>query len=195
VLFNTLVLGPAVTFLISPAWDAMFKVWGFSSAAERLVAYPSLWEFALSMPVYLIVEEIGFYYTHRAAHHPWLYGPIHKLHHTYKAPVAYTAVYAHPIEHMVCNIAPVVAGPVLMGSHPVTAAVWIVLALIYTTNSHCGYFLQPHPSPEGHDWHHEKTSEMFGVLGILDSWHGTDTKFQAEMARRDELQARRAKDE
>ena len=189
-LLNTLVLGPAVSFAIAPLWDVAFQAWGYSSVAERLSQYPTLLEFMLSMPVYLIVEEIGFYYTHRAAHHPLLYGPIHKLHHSYKAPVAYTAVYAHPLEHIICNISPVVAGPVLLGSHPVTASVWIVLALIYTTNSHCGYFLQPHPSPEGHDWHHEKTNEMFGVLGLLDALHQTDTRFQQEMARRDTVEAK-----
>jgi len=137
------------------------------------------------MVAFLLVEEIGFYYGHRLAHHPSIYGAVHKIHHTYFSPVAYSAVYAHPLEHIIVNVAPVVAGPILTAAHPATAAAWVVLALIYTTNSHCGYFLAPYGSPEGHDWHHAHPDENFGVLGVLDSLHGTDNKFVAEMARRD----------
>ena len=31
--------------------------------------------------------------------------------------------------------------------------------------------------PRGHDWHHEKFHEVFGVLGVLDRLHGTSTEF------------------
>lgn len=142
-----------------------------------------------SMVIFLLVEEVGFYYGHRLAHHPSLYSWVHKPHHTYTAPVAYAAVYAHPLEHIVVNVAPVIAGPVLLASHPATAAAWICLALIYTTNSHCGYFLVPYVSPEGHDWHHEVFNENYGVLGILDSLHGTDTRYKEAMRRRDKAAA------
>jgi sterol desaturase/sphingolipid hydroxylase (fatty acid hydroxylase superfamily) len=33
------------------------------------------------------------------------------------------------------------------------------------------------PLPDFHDWHHEKFTECFGVLGLLDGAYGTCTKF------------------
>jgi sterol desaturase/sphingolipid hydroxylase (fatty acid hydroxylase superfamily) len=33
------------------------------------------------------------------------------------------------------------------------------------------------PSPDMHDWHHETFNENFGVLGVLDTIHCTNTKF------------------
>lgn len=189
VLLNTLVVGPMLTFAAVPAWNYTWGLRGFSSEEERLSTYPTSLELLLSLVVFLLVEEVGFYYSHRLAHHKWLYGWIHKIHHEYKAPVAYTAVYAHPLEHLLVNVAPVIAGPALLGSHPTTATTWIVLALLYTTNSHCGYFFSPYGSPEGHDWHHEKFDEFFGVLGLLDSLHGTDKRYREEQARRNAVQS------
>lgn len=52
------------------------------------------------------------------------------------------------------NMLPVVLGPILMGSHLSSIAVWFSLALICTTVSHCGYHLPFLPSPEFHDYHH-----------------------------------------
>lgn len=188
VLFNTLVLGPALTFAAVPAWRACWGWFGWTSEEARLEQLPTLPGFLASLVFFLAVEEVGFYYTHLLAHHKVLYPYIHKIHHQYTAPVAYCAVYAHPLEHIVVNVAPVVAGPVLLGSHPVTAAAWIVMALVYTTNSHCGWFLLPYGSPEGHDWHHSHFNEVYGVVGVLDWLHGTDAKYTEEMHRRDEAQ-------
>ena len=188
VLLNTFIVGPMITFVAIPVWDKLWGVWGYESAEQRLAAYPTSAEFILSMVAFLLIEEVGFYYSHRLAHHKSLYGWIHKIHHEYKAPIAYAAVYAHPIEHIIVNVAPVVAGPVLMGSHPCTATAWVILALIYTTNSHCGYFFLPYGSPEGHDWHHEKFDEIYGVIGLLDWFHGTDTRYREEQKRRDAAQ-------
>lgn len=51
----------------------------------------------------LIIEEFGFYYTHRLLHHPYLYKHIHKIHHEWTAPIGIVGIYAHPIEHCVCS--------------------------------------------------------------------------------------------
>lgn len=41
---------------------------------------------------------------------PILYQWIHKRHHQFTAPSSFSAIYAHPIEHLVGNILPVLAG-------------------------------------------------------------------------------------
>ncbi|KAG7261668.1 hypothetical protein CRUP_010874 [Coryphaenoides rupestris] len=125
-----------------------------------------------------IVEEVMFYYSHRLFHHPALYKHVHKQHHEWTAPIGVVSIYAHPLEHMLSNMLPAVLGPVLLGSHLATTSLWYCLALISTTVSHCGYHLPFLPSPEFHDFHHLKFNQCFGVLGVLDRLHGTDSKFR-----------------
>lgn len=106
------------------------------------------------------------------------------------------------------NMMPAVAGPMILGSHVTTTSLWYSLALISTTISHCGYHLPFLPSPEFHDFHHLKSAVLqmrfshfcfkwsvldccpyrpppwsrfnncFGVMGVLDRLHGTDSKFR-----------------
>lgn len=92
----------------------------------------------------------------RLLHHPFLYKPIHKMHHEWIAPVGITSVYCHPVEHVLANLCPVMAGPLIMGSHLSTAWLWYALATVITTINHSGYHLPFLPSPEAHDFHHSK---------------------------------------
>jgi methylsterol monooxygenase len=41
-------------------------------------------------------------------------GRIHKQHHDFKQPFGIASVYAHPIEHVLSNLLPVLAGPAVM---------------------------------------------------------------------------------
>eukprot|EP00735_Rhodelphis_limneticus_P003956 TRINITY_DN1549_c0_g1::TRINITY_DN1549_c0_g1_i1::g.28148::m.28148 TRINITY_DN1549_c0_g1::TRINITY_DN1549_c0_g1_i1::g.28148 ORF type:complete len:319 (+),score=38.93,sp/Q9GKT2/FXDC2_MACFA/44.24/1e-83,FA_hydroxylase/PF04116.8/5.1e+02,FA_hydroxylase/PF04116.8/9.7e-17,FA_hydroxylase/PF04116.8/1.5e+04 TRINITY_DN1549_c0_g1_i1:64-957(+) len=134
---------------------------------------PSLFEVAYNFAGFLLVEEIGFYYSHRLFHAPFFYKRIHKIHHEWQAPISITAIYAHPLEHFIANLAPVFMGPLVMGSHMSVAWLWYTIAVMNTLNSHSGYHFPGFPSPEYHDYHHLKFNTNYGVLGILDSFHGT----------------------
>lgn len=101
-------------------------------------------------------DKVIFTLQCRLLHHPRLYKHIHKIHHEWTAPISITAVYAHPIEHLISNIIPVLMGPLIMGSHIATSWLWFSLAICTTLVSHCGYHLPLLPSPEAHDWHHQK---------------------------------------
>lgn len=129
--------------------------------------------------VFILVEEVGFYYSHRLVHHPRIYKHVHKIHHEWTAPIGIIALYAHPFEHLFSNLAPPGLGPVLMGSHLSTTWLWYALALVSTTISHSGYHFPFLPSPEAHDFHHLKFNQNYGVLGLLDRLHGTDNLFRA----------------
>ncbi|XP_074528607.1 fatty acid hydroxylase domain-containing protein 2 [Halichoeres trimaculatus] len=132
----------------------------------------------MELAFFSILEEIMFYYSHRLFHHPSLYKHFHKQHHEWTAPIGIVSTYAHPLEHVISNMLPVVMGPIILGSHVSTTSMWYCLALFSTTISHCGYHLPFLPSPEFHDFHHLRFNQCFGVFGVLDRLHGTDTKFR-----------------
>eukprot|EP00112_Aurelia_sp_Birch-Aquarium-sp1_P004462 Seg1507.11 transcript_id=Seg1507.11/GoldUCD/mRNA.D3Y31 product="Fatty acid hydroxylase domain-containing protein 2" protein_id=Seg1507.11/GoldUCD/D3Y31 len=170
-LFNQFVVGSFFTVICYP----LFKWRGVGVTPEEL---PTFQWVLLEIAVFTLVEEFGFYYSHRLAHHPRLYKHIHKIHHEWTAPISIVAIYAHPLEHVLSNLTPIALGPFLMGSHVATTWLWFALALMSTNISHSGYHFPFLPSPEAHDFHHLKFTNNFGVLGVLDRFHGTDDMFR-----------------
>nr|UYO77164.1 fatty acid hydroxylase domain-containing protein 2 like A [Penaeus japonicus] len=170
VTFNQLVAGTAFSGL--SYYVMCFR--GF----DQSPLLPTFHWVLFELMVCILVEEVGFYYTHRLFHHRLLYKHFHKWHHEWQSPVSVTALYTHPLEHIISNMAPVILGLIILGSHPATVWLWCGLANLSTINAHCGYHLPFFPSPEAHDYHHLKFNQCYGVLGILDRLHGTDEKFR-----------------
>ena len=96
------------------------------------------------------------FYIFRLFHNRFLYKRFHKRHHEWQAPIAVTAIYAHPLEHAGSNLLPPFLGPLILGSHIATSWLWFSLAILSTLNAHSGYHLPFFPSPEAHDFHHLK---------------------------------------
>lgn len=160
-------------------WGGFYaaKARGGGAFADKL---PSFQSAVAQLVVFAIVEEIGFFYTHYAAHCvPFLYKHIHKRHHEWQASVGVVALYAHPLEFIFSNLLPVGLGPLICDSHLLVTWVWFVLGIITTVNTHSGYHFPGMPSPEAHDFHHLTFNNCYGVLGVLDFLHGTDRKFYA----------------
>lgn len=170
VLINQFLVGVPLTVLSYRAMTSR----GFAPI-RQLPSFPSV---LLDLFVFIIVEEIGFYYSHRLLHHRLVYKWIHKKHHEWTSPVAVTAIYCHPIEHIFSNLLPPFLGVYIMQSHIATAWLWFTMAICNTLSAHSGYHFPFFPSPESHDFHHLKFNYCFGVLGILDRLHGTDSLFR-----------------
>jgi len=71
---------------------------------------PSLFVGIIHFLFCMLLREVTFYYSHRLLHHPILYKWIHKKHHNWISPVAISAAYCHPIEHVVSNVLPIALG-------------------------------------------------------------------------------------
>ncbi|XP_076316041.1 fatty acid hydroxylase domain-containing protein 2-like isoform X2 [Tachypleus tridentatus] len=170
VLVNQIIMG--IPFLIIGHYFMNLR--GYSTGKEL----PTFQWVLLELSVFILVEEVAFYYSHRVLHHPRFYKYIHKQHHEWAAPIAITAIYCHPLEHIFSNVLPPFLGVLFMGSHTATCWLWFTIAILSTLNAHSGYHFPFFPSPEAHDFHHLKFNQNYGVLGVLDRFHGTDTLFR-----------------
>lgn len=147
--------------------------------------FPTFGIIIRDMIMFVLVEEIGFFYGHMLMHSSYFYARFHKMHHEFTAPICCACIYAHPLEHVLCNLSPLVAGPLIMKSHIIVYWLWLTIAVFSTIVSHSGYHFMFLPSSEKHDFHHLKFNTNYGVLGVLDWLHGTDEIFQntSELAR------------
>ena len=123
-----------------------------------------------SFGTYIVVAELWFYSWHRLMHkYDFLYNNFHKMHHTITAPTAVTAIYAHPVEHVILNFPTLSLGPFLCQSHYSLWCLWSLSSTIATCHAHSGWHLPFWGSPEVHDFHHSYGTENFGIAtGILD---------------------------
>ncbi|CEL93013.1 unnamed protein product [Vitrella brassicaformis CCMP3155] len=165
-----------------PVLCVYFPLWRLRGCRVRL-PFPSSVSVLRDLTVFSMFEELLFYWTHRLLHHPRLYRHIHKQHHEYSAPEGICAEYAHPVEHVLNNLLPILAGPLVAGTHGFTLALWIVFAIFTTVHTHSGLSLTGFPCASHHDYHHRSLCGCYGVLGVLDWLHGTDKGYKREIAR------------
>jgi sterol desaturase/sphingolipid hydroxylase (fatty acid hydroxylase superfamily) len=136
--------------------------------------WPVFWMIVLQVLAFMFIEDFLFYWAHRMFHRPTLYKRIHKTHHEFVTPTAIAALHAHPLEFIVANSLPVMAGPFLlcalgMPVHIGTLWIWLCIRMLETLDGHSGYdfrFWFPHKLIYGagakpHDEHHAKFNGNF----------------------------------
>ena len=123
---------------------------------------PTVGRLVVDLVAFNLLREASLYYIHRGFHHPAVYQYVHKVHHQWQTPVALTAIYCDPVEHLGQNLFPVLLGPAVMGSHNLVAYLWIGYVIFESVYLHCGYQLPGCPiSPVFHDFHHLKYVFVF----------------------------------
>ncbi|XP_072018717.1 fatty acid hydroxylase domain-containing protein 2-like [Amphiura filiformis] len=138
---------------------------------------PTVQVFLRDLICVILCYEFVFYYTHRLIHHRRIFKYFHKRHHEWTAPVALSAMYAHPLEFFFSNII-VLMGPLITGCHTTVTFAWAVILPLEVLFSHSGYHLPFCLPPEFHDYHHIKVVNNYGIIGIMDYLHGTDRLFR-----------------
>jgi fatty acid hydroxylase domain-containing protein 2 len=122
---------------------------------------------------FVLVEELLFYTFHRALHWQPLFRRFHRVHHEFHESIGIATHYVHPVEHWVGNLTPIFAGPILLGSHPVTMMLWVLLAVTNAIVTHSGYSLPWLAWSIEHDFHHWNIRGSYGAVGLLDNVLGT----------------------
>jgi sterol desaturase/sphingolipid hydroxylase (fatty acid hydroxylase superfamily) len=103
--------------------------------------------------------------------------------------------YAHPVEYMLGNCCPAGLGPKLLDyrCHVVTYCLWMALRVIETVDGHSGYDFPWSPfrilpfsaGAAYHDYHHyENIGNYCSFFNIWDTVFGTNTKYYADMAKK-----------
>lgn len=147
---------------------------------------PSWHVIALQIAYFFLIEDYLNYWLHRLLHQPFLYRHIHSVHHTYDAPFAIVAAYAHPAEVVILAI-PTFAGPLLIGPHLYTLMVWQVVRNYEAIDIHSGYelpigiksLLPAYAGTAHHDYHHYMHSGNFAsVFTWCDRLYGTHLGYE-----------------
>ncbi len=129
------------------------------------------------------IQSILFYFIHRLFHtNRFLYTNFHLLHHQHRTTWPHQAVDCTILEHLLCNLVPLFAGPWLIGMNVQILRVWGVVATCNTVWSHSGGARKAsNIKPTSHDIHHSHVRYNFGVGTSLDKLFGTYKEVDQEV--------------
>ena len=149
---------------------------GYTKIYVNTAEYGVLW-FGASFIVLFFYIELWAYVSHRVWHHEWLYRYLHKVHHRYQPPTAFSAIAIHPIEFAI----DVIGGQGIfwvVPIHPIVASVVCLYTAYHMIESHSGVKRTPiwpwQPTSKYHDDHHRYFHCNFGQhIMLFDQIGGT----------------------
>lgn len=172
--------------LVLPLILLTHPVYELLGTDHRVETLPTTSAMILQICFYFFVEDIVFYWVHRALHQPWLYRHVHSIHHEHAAPFGIAAEYAHPIEVVVLGTATFM-GPFLAPPHLLTLLAWLAFRCMQTVECHSGFdfpwslnrWFPLYGGADFHDHHHRIHSGNYSSTFIwADKLFGTDRAYQ-----------------
>jgi Delta7-sterol 5-desaturase len=90
----------------------------------------------------LLIMDLAMYVLHRAAHHPWIFPHLHRLHHEYDRPRPLTLFILNPVENLSFGVLWLVVIALYQPSW-LGMSVYLVLNVLFGTIGHLG--VEPFP--------------------------------------------------
>ncbi len=139
---------------------------------ERGLAYA-----AFATVFYFLLTDAGLYWAHRTFHRPLLFRYIHRYHHRYTAPNAFTAMAMHPLElatYQSVMLLPLFVLPVHVAGLVAVLVYQNYVALVDHSGIDLHSWLPWQPPTRFHDDHHVHFHVNYGQnMGVWDRIFGT----------------------
>ncbi|MDX1905436.1 MAG: sterol desaturase family protein [Bacteroidia bacterium] len=141
----------------------------------------------LSFVIALLLNDTFFYWSHRAMHHPRLYGFFHRVHHESTDPSPLTSFAFHPSEAILEGLVAFLL-PFIMPVHIGVVIAVQVFDMLNNVLAHLGYELYPQgwtrwpllkykTASTHHNMHHQLFDGNYGLYFTWwDKWMGTEFK-------------------
>jgi ferredoxin-NADP reductase/sterol desaturase/sphingolipid hydroxylase (fatty acid hydroxylase superfamily) len=179
----------AITFLIFAIMDVCFlylESKGYTRIYFNISDYGYLW-LGVSFFIVLFIDDMFFYWSHRAMHTPSLYKFFHKVHHESTDPSPLTAFAFHPSEAVIEQLIHVVL-PFLLPLNFWLIIAWQIFSMLNNVLAHLGYEIYPKgwvkfpllqfkTASTHHNMHHQLFNGNYALYFTWwDKWMGTEFK-------------------
>jgi lathosterol oxidase len=127
--------------------------------------------------LYFVLTDGALYGAHRLFHHRLLFRHVHRVHHRWTSPTAFTAAAMHPLEFAVYQsimLVPLFVLPIHVVGLVAVLIYQNSIAFLDHSGVNLGSFLPWQPPPRFHDDHHVYFHVNYGqTLGLWDRVFGT----------------------
>jgi lathosterol oxidase len=126
---------------------------------------------------YFVATDGALYWAHRLLHRPWLFRHIHRVHHRWTSPTAFTSAAMHPLEMALYQsivLVPLFFLPIHVVGLVIVLVYQNTIAMIDHSGVSLGSALPWQPPARFHDDHHVHFHVNYGqTLGVWDRVFGT----------------------
>ncbi|CAN1525133.1 HCP oxidoreductase, NADH-dependent [Spirosomataceae bacterium] len=159
---------------------------GYTQIYFDISDYGYLW-LGLSFAIVLFIDDMFFYWSHRAMHLPRFYKIFHKVHHESTDPSPLTAFAFHPTEAVVEYFVSFVL-PFLLPLNFGVIIAWQIFSMLNNVLAHLGYEIYPKgwlklqllqfkTASTHHNMHHQLFNGNYALYFTWwDKWMGTEFK-------------------
>ncbi len=177
------------TFLVFAIFDVCLLYLenkGYTKLYFKVSDYGYLW-LGLSFFIVLFIDDMFFYWSHRAMHLPRFYKFFHKVHHESTDPSPLTAFAFHPSEAIVEQLIGFVL-PFLLPLNFGVIIAWQIFSMLNNVLGHLGYEVYPKgwvklpllkfkTASTHHNMHHQLFNGNYALYFTWwDKWMGTEFK-------------------